>query len=115
MRGCADKCRLDPHIGNVGLIVPELERIDEETIATYNANPEVVAVVPQDPRVSKKRYPAYIVPAISVALLLKDSKCFPPANIDIRIFDFGRGEFLAQAFSLATRPSLVKIKSSVLI
>ncbi|KND91760.1 hypothetical protein TOPH_03894 [Tolypocladium ophioglossoides CBS 100239] len=92
-RGIAHGGYTDPHTGNFGIAVPQLDQLDEETFIDFISNPEVMPVVPRDHRFPMHTIPAYQTPTADVTALLASEKILPTTGeANIKIFDFGRGE-----------------------
>ncbi|KND92734.1 Serine/threonine-protein kinase spk-1 [Tolypocladium ophioglossoides CBS 100239] len=81
----------DPHNGNFGIAVPELEQFDEEAIAEYVGGPDTIPVVPIDPSLALHSLPPYLVERLSIVGFLQEQKSFPTGSeMSVRIMDFGR-------------------------
>ncbi|XWW92079.1 hypothetical protein V2A60_000001 [Cordyceps javanica] len=81
----------DPHLGNFGIALPQLEKFDENDIAEYFANPEIIPVIPRDALFPLRSLPQYVTPSASIASFLKSKKALPAEpSMSIKIFDFGR-------------------------
>ncbi|CRK28820.1 hypothetical protein BN1723_015587 [Verticillium longisporum] len=107
----------DPHVGNFGIALPQLDQFDEDDITEYFANPEIIPVVPRDPSFPLDSVPPYLTPSVSLAEFLQASNSFPASSaMSIRILDFGRSyrisenvPLLAGAVPNAIRPPEVVI------
>ncbi|KAK3946019.1 kinase-like domain-containing protein [Diplogelasinospora grovesii] len=82
----------DPHVGNLGIALPQLERFDEDDIVEYFSNPEMIPVIPRDPSmIPLHSVPPYLAQTVSIAEFLESKKSFPASSeMSIRILDFGR-------------------------
>jgi hypothetical protein len=83
---------LDPHPGNIGLVVPMLQQIEQDRIHEVFSSPEVVPVVPRDPSFPIDTVPPYIIEPASIVDLLRQVKLLKDLTVNIKIFDFGRGK-----------------------
>ncbi|KAG5955556.1 hypothetical protein E4U56_007166 [Claviceps arundinis] len=81
----------DPHIANLGIALPQLERFEERDIIEYHANPETIPVVPRYPQTPLSSMPAYIVKSTELTGYLKIMKVFPGGSVTVKIMGFGRG------------------------
>ncbi|KAG6118918.1 hypothetical protein E4U13_008142 [Claviceps humidiphila] len=59
----------DPHVGNIGIALPQLEQFEEDDIAGYFSNPEIIPVVPRDPKFPMNSIPPYLVQSVTVEIL----------------------------------------------
>lgn len=83
----------DPHIGNIGIALPQLQGCDEEDINEYFANPEIFPVIPRDPSFRLESIPPYLVKTSSIVGYLLSENLFPSgSSMTVRILDFGRCE-----------------------
>ncbi|KAG8415364.1 hypothetical protein J3458_009219 [Metarhizium acridum] len=81
----------DPHLGNLGIALPQLEQFTEDEITDHYASPECIPVVPCDPTFPLHSLPPYIVESVGMASFLRLHNAFPASSeISIRILDFGR-------------------------
>ncbi|CCE26817.1 related to dis1-suppressing protein kinase dsk1 [Claviceps purpurea 20.1] len=87
----------DPHIGNFGIALPQLEQFEEDDIIDFFASEEVVAVVPRDPKFPMNSIPPYIVASSSIGFFLRKRKAFPAGSLNVKILDFGRAYRMSQA------------------
>ncbi|KAG6153690.1 hypothetical protein E4U11_006880 [Claviceps purpurea] len=87
----------DPHIGNFGIALPQLEQFEEDDIIDFFASEEVVAVVPRDPKFPMNSIPPYIVASSSIGFFLRKRKAFPAGSLNVKILDFGRAYRISQA------------------
>ncbi|KAG5986542.1 hypothetical protein E4U52_000157, partial [Claviceps spartinae] len=61
-------------------------------IMEYFLNPELILVIPRDPKLPINSIPPYIVKSvITTADFLKSRKIFPAASLIVKIMGFGRG------------------------
>ncbi|VUC26170.1 unnamed protein product [Clonostachys rosea] len=82
---------VDPHYGNFGIAVPQLQQFDESEIVDFFSNPEIEPVVPIDPHFQRDSLPAYVVQGIDIESFLKDKKTMPPKETWVyKILDLGR-------------------------
>ncbi len=91
----------DPHIGNFGIAVPQLEQFDENDLSEYFANPEIIPVIPRDPSFPLVSLPQYVTPRVSIADFLRSEKALlvEPGG-SIKLFDFGRGAVVVRRVEL---------------
>ncbi|KAK8148212.1 hypothetical protein G3M48_000147 [Beauveria asiatica] len=83
--------RMDPHLANFGVALPQLEQFSEDDIIDYFANPEIIPVVPRDTSFSMSSLPPYVTLRVSMADFLHMMKSFPAEpTMSIKILDFGR-------------------------
>lgn len=85
---------LDPHYGNVGIAVPQINQFSGFDLMDYIAGDlEMSPVIPINASYPMETVPAYMVGVSSIFDFLRDENAFP-ANGEqfIRIIDFGRGE-----------------------
>ncbi|KAG6148608.1 hypothetical protein E4U28_003877 [Claviceps purpurea] len=87
----------DPHIGNFGIALPQLEQFEEDDIIDFFASEEVVAVVPRDPKFPMNSIPPYIVASSSIGFFLRKRKAFLAGSLNVKILDFGRAYRISQA------------------
>ncbi|KAG6093169.1 hypothetical protein E4U30_004568 [Claviceps sp. LM220 group G6] len=80
----------DPHIANLGIALPQLERFEERDIIEYHANPETIPVVPRYPQTPLSSMPAYIVKSTELTGYLKIMKVFPGGSVTVKIMGFER-------------------------
>ncbi|KAG5988153.1 hypothetical protein E4U52_006848 [Claviceps spartinae] len=87
----------DPHIGNLGITLPQLEQFEEDDIIDFFASEELVAVVPRDPKFPMNSLPPYLVAPASIGFFLQRRKAFPAGSLNVKILDFGRAYRMSQA------------------
>lgn len=89
----------DPHIANFGIALPQLDQFKEDDITDYFANPEIIPVVPRDPKLPLNTVPPYVVQSVSIADFLQSMRAFPAGSVmSIKILDFGRGTWVFSTF-----------------
>ncbi|KAG6247642.1 hypothetical protein E4U24_003087 [Claviceps purpurea] len=100
----------DPHIGNFGIALPQLEQFEEDDIIDYFASEEVVAVVPRDIKLPLNSFPPYIVPSVIMTDFLQSRKAFPAGSLNVKILDFGRACRKSQAVPdlLGAPPKMIR-------
>ncbi|KAG5967379.1 hypothetical protein E4U56_000896 [Claviceps arundinis] len=79
----------DPHIANLGITLPQLEKFEEKDIIDHYANPEIIPVVPRYPQTPSSSMPPYIVKSTELTDL-KLKKVFPGGSVTVKIMGFGR-------------------------
>ncbi|KAH7308445.1 serine/threonine protein kinase, partial [Stachybotrys elegans] len=81
----------DPHSGNLGIAIPELQQFDEEDIADNIGGPSITAVVPHDPHFPRDTTPPYIADVEDIVRFLETKKALPPQETSVfKILDFGQ-------------------------
>lgn len=81
----------DLHLGNVGVALPELADQDPDDVMHDLDTPETTLVLTSDPRKQTLSLPAYVVaPCDLVAYFRRTAN---PAQPQVKIFDFGNGEY----------------------
>ncbi|KAG6109014.1 hypothetical protein E4U31_007218 [Claviceps sp. LM219 group G6] len=86
----------DPHIGNFGIALPQLEQFEEDDIIDTFASEEVIPVVPRDPKFPMNSIPPYVVAPASIGYFLLRRKAYP-GSLNVKILDFGRAYRMSQA------------------
>ncbi|KAG6101339.1 hypothetical protein E4U30_002346 [Claviceps sp. LM220 group G6] len=106
----------DPHVGNFGITLPQLEQFEEDDIIDTFASEEVIPVVPRDPKFPINSIPPYIVPSASVGYFLEEKKAFPAGLLNVKILDFGRAYRMSQAAPnlLGAPPKMIRPPEFVL-
>ncbi|KAG6060188.1 hypothetical protein E4U17_004861 [Claviceps sp. LM77 group G4] len=106
----------DPHIGNFGIALPQLEQFEEADIIDYFANSDVIAVVPRDPNFPLNSIPPYIVQSVIMTDFLDSRKAFPAGSLNVKILDFGRACRMSQAVPnlLGAPPKMIRPPEFVL-
>jgi hypothetical protein len=99
---------VDPNYANFGVAIPELQAFDEETIAEYFANPQIIPVVPRDPSFQRDSVPSYVADSVSIQSFIKDEGAFPEnEDVCLKVLDFGRGKLLASSLAASfTNPNM---------
>ncbi|KAG6101342.1 hypothetical protein E4U30_002349 [Claviceps sp. LM220 group G6] len=87
---------LNPHIGNFGIALPQLEQFEEDDIIDTFASEEVIPVVPRDPKFPMNSIPPYVVAPASIGYFLLRRKAYP-GSLNVKILDFGRAYRMSQA------------------
>ncbi|KAG6098561.1 hypothetical protein E4U30_007822 [Claviceps sp. LM220 group G6] len=106
-----------PHIGNFGIALPQLDRFEEADIMEYFLNPELILVIPRDPKLPINSIPPYIVKSvITTADFLKSRKIFPAASLIVKIMGFGRAYRISKAAPnlLGAAPKMIRPPEVVL-
>ncbi|KAG7104119.1 Serine/threonine-protein kinase AFC3 like [Verticillium longisporum] len=67
----------DPHVGNFGIALPQLDQFDEDDITEYFANPEIIPVVPRDPSFPLDSVPPYLTPILDFGRSYRISENVP--------------------------------------
>ncbi|KAG6314709.1 hypothetical protein E4U22_008508 [Claviceps purpurea] len=100
----------DPHIGNFGIALPQLEQFEEDDIIDFFASEEVVAVVPRDPKFPMNSIPPYIIPSVIMTDFLESRKAFTAGSLNVKILDFGRACRKSQAVAdlLGAPPRIIQ-------
>ncbi|KAG6236829.1 hypothetical protein E4U25_003297 [Claviceps purpurea] len=101
----------DPHIGNFGIALPQLDQFEEADIMEYFSNPEIILVVPRDPKLPMNSIPPYIVKSvIMTADFLKRRKAFPAGSLIVKIMGFGRAYRISKAAPnlLGAAPKMIR-------
>ncbi|KAG6196021.1 hypothetical protein E4U50_008378 [Claviceps purpurea] len=81
----------DPHIGNFGIALPQLQQFEEDDIIDFFDIPEVVPVIHWDPKLPVNSFPPYLVQFVSMRYFLETRKAFPAGSlVTAKILDFGR-------------------------
>ncbi|KAG6104312.1 hypothetical protein E4U13_008408 [Claviceps humidiphila] len=81
----------DPHIGNFGIALPQLEQFEEDDIIDFFDIPEIVPVIHWDPKLPVNSFPPYLVQSVSMRYFLETRKAFPAGSlVTAKILDFGR-------------------------
>ncbi|KAG6103406.1 hypothetical protein E4U31_002811 [Claviceps sp. LM219 group G6] len=107
----------DPHIGNFGIALPQLDQFEEADIMEYFLNPELILVIPRDPKLPINSIPPYIVKSvITTADFLKSRKIFPAASLIVKIMGFGRAYRISKAAPnlLGAAPKMIRPPEVVL-
>ncbi|KAG5966510.1 hypothetical protein E4U56_001263 [Claviceps arundinis] len=106
----------DPHVGNFGITLPQLEQFEEDDIMEQFAIPEIIPVVPRDPKFPINSIPPYIVPSASIGYFLEEKKAFPAGLLNVKILDFGRAYRMSQAAPnlLGAPPKMIRPPEFVL-
>ncbi|KAG5959089.1 hypothetical protein E4U56_005095 [Claviceps arundinis] len=107
----------DPHIGNFGIALPQLDQFEEADIMEYFLNPELILVIPRDPKLSINSIPPYIVKSvITTADFLKSRKVFPAGSLTVKIMGFGRAYRISKAAPnfLGAAPKMIRPPEVVL-
>ncbi|KAG5947941.1 hypothetical protein E4U59_006191 [Claviceps monticola] len=99
----------DLHIGNFGIALPQLEQFEEADIMEYFASPEIIPVVPRDPKFPLNSIPPYIVKSVIITDFLKLMEAFPAGLVTVKIMGFGRAYRISQAVpnSLGAAPEKI--------
>ncbi|KAG6265029.1 hypothetical protein E4U49_001260 [Claviceps purpurea] len=87
----------DPHIGNFGIALPQLEQFEEDDIVEFFGTPEIYPVIPWDPKFPMNSLPPYLVQSVPIEYLLQGKKAFPTGSVTIKILDFGRAYKMSEA------------------
>ncbi|KAG6206995.1 hypothetical protein E4U50_003953 [Claviceps purpurea] len=87
----------DPHIGNFGIALPQLEQFEEDDIVEFFGTPEIYPVIPWDPKFPMNSLPPYLVQSVPIEYLLQGKKAFPTGSVTIKILDFGRAYKISEA------------------
>ncbi|KAG6255751.1 hypothetical protein E4U24_001472 [Claviceps purpurea] len=81
----------DPHIGNFGIALPQLQQFEEDDIIDFFDIPEIVPVIHWDPKLPVNSFPPYLVQSVSMRYFLETRKAFPAGSlVTAKILDFGR-------------------------
>ncbi|KAG6282537.1 hypothetical protein E4U48_003956 [Claviceps purpurea] len=81
----------DPHIGNFGIALPQLQQFEEDDIIDFFDIPEIVPVIHWDPKLPVNSFPPYLVQSVSMRYFLEMRKAFPAGSlVTAKILDFGR-------------------------
>ncbi|CCE26841.1 related to dis1-suppressing protein kinase dsk1 [Claviceps purpurea 20.1] len=81
----------DPHIGNFGIALPQLQQFEEDDIIDFFDIPEIVPVIHWDPKLPVNSFPPYLVQSVSMRYFLETRKAFPAGSlVTVKILDFGR-------------------------
>ncbi|KAG6222083.1 hypothetical protein E4U26_005531 [Claviceps purpurea] len=81
----------DPHIGNFGIALPQLQQFEEDDIIDFFGTPEVVPVIHWDPNFPLNSFPPYLVQSVSMRYFLQTRKAFPVGSLaTAKILDFER-------------------------
>ncbi|PNY21912.1 SRSF protein kinase 3 [Tolypocladium capitatum] len=107
----------DPHTNNFGIALPQLDQLEEKTIVSFHANPEVMPVIPRDPRFPMHTIPPYQIRTADMTELLNFINTpLTTAEANIKIIDFGRAHWVAEplpelhgAVPLHIRPPEVEV------
>ena len=85
---------LDPHHGNVGIAVPQINQFNGIDLFDHIAGElEMAPVIPTNASYPMDTVPAYQVGSISIFDFLRAGSAFPTnGQPAIRILDFGRGK-----------------------
>ncbi|CCE33045.1 related to dis1-suppressing protein kinase dsk1 [Claviceps purpurea 20.1] len=87
----------DPHIGNFGIALPQLDQFEEADIIDYFVTSDAIAVIPRDPKFPMNSIPPYIVPSAVMTYFLESRKAFPAGSLIVKILDFGRAYRISKA------------------
>ncbi|KAG6109012.1 hypothetical protein E4U31_007216 [Claviceps sp. LM219 group G6] len=87
----------DPHVGNFGIALPQLEQFEEDDIMEHFAIPEIIPVVPRDQKFPMNSIPPYITKSVRMIDFLKLMKAFPVGSVTVKILGFGRAYRISQA------------------
>ncbi|KAG5966512.1 hypothetical protein E4U56_001265 [Claviceps arundinis] len=87
----------DPHVGNIGIALPQLEQFEEDDITGYFSSPEIIPVVPRDPKFPMNSIPPYLVQSVIMTDFLKLMKALPAGSVTVKILGFGRAYRISQA------------------
>ncbi|KAG6147815.1 hypothetical protein E4U37_007812 [Claviceps purpurea] len=83
----------DPHIGNFGIALPQLQQFEEDDIIDFFDIPEIVPVIHWDPKLPVNSFPPYLVQCVSMRYFLETRKAFPAGSlVTAKILDFGRAQ-----------------------
>ncbi|KAG6072597.1 hypothetical protein E4U16_005243 [Claviceps sp. LM84 group G4] len=106
----------DPHSGNLGIALPQLEQFEEDDIIDFFGNPDIVPVVHWDPKFPMNSIPPYLVHAVSIAYFLQKRKAFPDGSVTAKILDFGRAYRMSQVTPnlLGAAPKMIRPPEDVL-
>ncbi|KAG6160514.1 hypothetical protein E4U51_007490 [Claviceps purpurea] len=106
----------DPHIANFGIALPQLEQFEEADIMEYFASPEIIPVVPREPKFPMNSIPPYIVKSIMMTDYLKLMEAFPAGSVSVKILGFGRAYRMSQAVPnlLGAAPKMIRPPEVVL-
>lgn len=90
-----DLSGLDPHHGNVGIAVPQINQFNGFDLMDHiGGELEMSPVIPIRTSYPMESVPAYMVGVVSIFGFLRAQNTFPTNDRqDIRILDFGRGKF----------------------
>ncbi|KAG6098757.1 hypothetical protein E4U31_004633 [Claviceps sp. LM219 group G6] len=81
----------DPHIGNFGIALPQLQQFEEDDIIDFFDIPEIVPVIHWNPKLPVNSFPPYLVQSVSMRYFLETRKAFPAGSlVTAKILDFGR-------------------------
>ncbi|KAG6101755.1 hypothetical protein E4U30_001095 [Claviceps sp. LM220 group G6] len=61
----------DPHTGNFGIALPQLEQFEEDDIVESFGTPEIVPVIPWDPKFPMNSLPPYLVPSVPIGYFFR--------------------------------------------
>ncbi|KAG6160740.1 hypothetical protein E4U37_006532 [Claviceps purpurea] len=106
----------DSHIGNFGIALPQLEQFEEDDIAGYFSNPEIIPVVPRDQKFPMNSIPPYLVQSVIMTDFLKLMKAFPAGSVTVKILGFGRAYRMSQMTPnlLGAAPKMIRPPEVVL-
>ncbi|KAG5946040.1 hypothetical protein E4U59_004704 [Claviceps monticola] len=108
----------DPHIGNFGIALPQLEQFEEDDIdiIDYFASSDVIAVVPRDPKFPLNSIPPYIVQSVIMKDFLESREAFTAGSLNVKILDFGRACRMSQTVPnlLGAPPKMIRPPEFVL-
>ncbi|KAG6101340.1 hypothetical protein E4U30_002347 [Claviceps sp. LM220 group G6] len=86
----------DPHVGNFGIALPQLEQFEEDDIVEFFGTPDIVPVVHWDPNFPLNSTPPYLVHSVSIGYFLQKRKAFSAGSVTAKILDFGRAYRMSQ-------------------
>jgi hypothetical protein len=85
----------DPTPANIGIATPQINKFTEEDLLDeLSTNLELYPIVPENPSFPRDTVPRYLVGYLSLLDFLLSKRTFTDQNSsEVRIFDFGSGNF----------------------